>query len=63
MRVTHLITRLVVGGAQENTLASIAGLRQKPGLDIHLIAGPTCGPEGSLEDQARAVPERFTLVP
>ena len=30
MRVTHIITRLVVGGAQENTVASVLGLRQKP---------------------------------
>lgn len=63
MRVTHIITRLVIGGAQENTLATIAGLRQKPGLEINLISGPTSGPEGSLEDQARIIPGLFTLVP
>ena len=33
MRVTHVITRLIVGGAQENTVASVLGLREKPGLD------------------------------
>ena len=32
MRVTHVITRLIVGGAQENTVASVLGLQQKPGL-------------------------------
>jgi glycosyltransferase involved in cell wall biosynthesis len=63
MRVTHIITRLVIGGAQENTLATIAGLRQKPGVEVQLIAGPTSGPEGSLEDQARSVPGLLTLVP
>lgn len=63
MRVTHIITRLVIGGAQENTLASIAGLRQKPGLEIKLISGPTTGPEGSLEAEARKIPGMFTLVP
>ena len=26
MRVTHVITRLIVGGAQENTIASVLGL-------------------------------------
>ncbi|MBI2947403.1 MAG: glycosyltransferase family 1 protein, partial [Verrucomicrobia bacterium] len=52
MRVTHVITRLIVGGAQENTLASVLGLRAKPGVEINLIAGPTTGPEGSLEPQA-----------
>ena len=48
MRVTHVITRLIVGGAQENTVASVLGLRQKPGLDVDLISGPSTGPEGSL---------------
>ncbi|MEI9863542.1 MAG: glycosyltransferase family 4 protein [Limisphaerales bacterium] len=60
MRVTHVITRLVVGGAQENTLATINGLRGKPGLEVKLISGPTTGPEGSLEDTARKI---FSLVP
>lgn len=49
MRVTHVITRLVIGGAQENTVASVLGLRRKPGLEVDLISGPTSGPEGSLE--------------
>lgn len=53
MRVTHVITRLIVGGAQENTVASAAGMRQYPGFDIRLISGPTSGPEGSLEPEAR----------
>jgi glycosyltransferase involved in cell wall biosynthesis len=55
MRVTHIITRLVVGGAQENTLATIRGLRAKPGLEVKLISGPTIGPEGSLENEARKI--------
>ena len=49
MRVIHVITRLIVGGAQENTIASVLGLREKPGLDVSLISGPTSGSEGSLE--------------
>ena len=63
MRVTHIITRLVIGGAQENTLATIGGLRQKPGIEINLISGPTTGPEGSLEDEARKIPGLLTIVP
>ena len=43
MRVTHIITRLIVGGAQENTVASVLGLRNKPGLEVDLISGPTSG--------------------
>jgi glycosyltransferase involved in cell wall biosynthesis len=63
MRVTHIITRLVIGGAQENTLATIGGLRQKPGLDVRLISGPTTGPEGSLEPAAAEIPGLLTVVP
>ncbi len=59
MRVTHIITRLVIGGAQENTLATIRGLREKSGVEINLISGPTIGPEGSLENEARSI---FTVA-
>jgi len=55
MRVTHIITRLVIGGAQENTLATIRGLRATPGMEVNLITGPTLGPEGSLEPEARKI--------
>jgi glycosyltransferase involved in cell wall biosynthesis len=68
MRVTHIITRLVIGGAQENTLATLQGLRRKPEVEVRLISGPTIGPEGSLEPEARrlfsdAGAGSFTLVP
>jgi len=63
MRVTHIITRLVVGGAQENTIASVLGLREKPGLDVRLISGPTTGPEGSMEKSLAHCPELLTIVP
>ena len=69
MRVAHLITRLVIGGAQENTLATIRGLREKADVEISLISGPTIGPEGSLEDEARKIlsagphPSPLTIVP
>lgn len=63
MRVTHIITRLVIGGAQENTLATIHGLRAKPGVEVKLISGPTSGPEGSLENSAAKIPGLLTIVP
>ena len=62
MRVTHVITRLIVGGAQENTIASVLGLRAKPGLEVDLVAGPTTGREGSLEPVVAAA-GCLTLVP
>ncbi|MGD0744563.1 MAG: glycosyltransferase family 4 protein [Verrucomicrobiota bacterium] len=63
MRVTHIITRLVVGGAQENTVATVLGLRQKAGVAAGLISGPTAGPEGSLESELARAPGILTRVP
>ena len=63
LKVTHIITRLVIGGAQENTLATVLGLRQKPGVEVKLISGPTTGPEGSLEPEAAKIPGLLTIVP
>lgn len=63
MRVTHVITRLIVGGAQENTIASVLGLRPKPGLEVRLVSGPTTGPEGSLESAFNSTPGLLTRVP
>jgi glycosyltransferase involved in cell wall biosynthesis len=63
MRVTHVITRLIVGGAQENTLASVTGLRRIPGLDVNLISGPATGPEGSLEPLCAGQPGMLMLLP
>ena len=63
MRVTHVITRLIVGGAQENTIASVLGLAKKPVVEVNLISGPTTGPEGSLEDSFANSPELLTIVP
>jgi len=63
MRVAHVITRLIVGGAQENTVATVLGLHHKPGVDVQLISGPTFGPEGSLEAAFDSLPGLLTLVP
>ena len=63
MRVTHVITRLIVGGAQENTIASVLGLRRKPELDVDLLSGPTYGPEGSLEPLLAKYPGILRTVP
>jgi glycosyltransferase involved in cell wall biosynthesis len=63
MRVIHIITRLVVGGAQENTMATVLGLGQKPGVEVRLLSGPTTGPEGSLEFSLQAAGANFEIVP
>ncbi|MCK4513249.1 glycosyltransferase, partial [bacterium] len=52
-RVLHLITRLIVGGAQENTIASVE--RVDPArYDSQLWTGPQTGAEGSLMADARS---------
>ena len=63
MRVTHVITRLIVGGAQENTVTSVLGLRQNAGFEVHLVSGPTAGPEGSMESAFAGSPGLLTVVP
>jgi hypothetical protein len=45
-RVLHLITRLIVGGAQENTLLSVEGLDRLPEFEVTLATGIDSGPEG-----------------
>ena len=63
MRVTHVITRLIVGGAQENTVATVLGLQERPGLQVRLISGPTTGPEGSLQGEFARGPGVLTIAP
>lgn len=49
--VHHVITRLIAGGAQENTILSCQALQDR--YDFLLITGPPEGPEGSLLEDAR----------
>jgi len=49
MRVSHVITRLIVGGAQENTISTVLGLKRKPEVEVELLSGPSEGTEGSLK--------------
>lgn len=50
-RVHHVITRLIAGGAQENTLLSCQGLLDR--YQVLLLTGPPEGREGSLLEDAR----------
>ena len=53
MHVVHYITRLIIGGAQENTLLTVEDQHNLFGDRVTLITGPGLGPEGSLEERAR----------
>lgn len=61
MKIAHVITRLIIGGAQENTVLSCAGLRAR-GHEVALIAGPQTGPEGSLWEEGRASADRAIVL-
>lgn len=52
MRVLHVITRMILGGAQENTLLTCEGLHAR-GHEVMLATGPALGPEGDLLARAR----------
>jgi glycosyltransferase involved in cell wall biosynthesis len=62
MRIVHIITRLIVGGAQENTLLTCEGLHRR-GHEVTLVTGPSPGPEGTLMERARAGGYRVILTP
>jgi glycosyltransferase involved in cell wall biosynthesis len=53
IRVVHVITRLIVGGAQENTVLSCA-LIDRARFPSDIVVGPQTGPEGELFTEARA---------
>jgi glycosyltransferase involved in cell wall biosynthesis len=63
MRIVHLITRLILGGAQENTLLTVEGLHHRHGDDVTLITGPAEGPEGDLFDRAHRQRLKVELMP
>src|SRR6266571_8074060 len=62
VRVLHIITRLIVGGAQENTLLSVEGLDNMPEYEVTLASGIDRGPEGDLFDRAEKT-TRLVLIP
>ena len=61
MRICHVITRLIIGGAQENTLLTCEGLVER-GHEVVLLAGPETGPEGSLWQRVEASGLRAIVV-
>ena len=63
MRIVHIITRLILGGAQENTLLTVDGLHHEHGDDVTLITGPAEGPEGDLFARAGARGLKVEVMP
>jgi hypothetical protein len=61
VKLCHVITRLILGGAQENTLATVQGLAAL-GHDVTLVSGPSLGPEGRLLDLQSTALSRVRLI-
>lgn len=59
MRVVHIITRLILGGAQENTLITCKLLAER-GHDVTLVTGPAIGPEGELFNQTKG--QKYNVI-
>ncbi|MCS1409399.1 MAG: N-acetyl-alpha-D-glucosaminyl L-malate synthase [Verrucomicrobia subdivision 3 bacterium] len=65
MLVSHVITRLILGGAQENVVATVLGLQSHADYEVELISGPTSRDqtEGSIQHLVEGKPGLLTLVP
>ncbi len=61
MKIVHVITRLILGGAQENTLITCKVLAQR-GHDVTLITGPALGPEGELFNQVQGQGYKVVVI-
>ena len=61
MKIVHIITRLILGGAQENTLITCQLLAER-GHEVTLITGPALGPEGQLFDLTKGQKYRTIVV-
>jgi glycosyltransferase involved in cell wall biosynthesis len=62
IRVLHVITRMILGGAQENTLLSCS-LIDRAGFPSEILCGPETGAEGSLHDDCRLSSVTLHLEP
>ena len=60
LKICHIITRMIVGGAQENTLLTIVDHVNK-GHEVILITGESPGPEGELLKN-KNIPDFETVV-
>jgi glycosyltransferase involved in cell wall biosynthesis len=67
IRVLHPITRLIIGGAQENTMLTADTLNHRPEhagrYVVSIVSGPQTGPEGSLIEEVRQRNIPLTIMP
>lgn len=63
MRVAHIITRMIIGGAQQNTLFTVEDQYQDYQDEVSLMTGPTTGPEGTLIPRAEQGGFDLRIIP
>jgi glycosyltransferase involved in cell wall biosynthesis len=54
---------MILGGAQENTLLTLHGLKQRPSCDVHFACGPEISSEGSLLDEVSKLDIPIHIIP
>ncbi|WP_432799277.1 glycosyltransferase family 4 protein [Poriferisphaera sp. WC338] len=62
MKIMHIITRLIQGGAQQNTVISCRA-QVAAGHTVTLVFGPIHGPEGSLLEEAKLTGAKIIILP
>ncbi|OFW01653.1 MAG: hypothetical protein A3I61_03400 [Acidobacteria bacterium RIFCSPLOWO2_02_FULL_68_18] len=63
MRVVHIITRLILGGAQENTLYTAIGQHRDPRFDVTLLCGVDEAGEGDMFAEANRAGVTTVVLP
>jgi len=62
VRILHPITRLIVGGAQENTIFT-ASMVDRSRFNVEILSGAQTGSEGSLIDEVQDLQIPLIIVP
>jgi UDP-GlcNAc:undecaprenyl-phosphate GlcNAc-1-phosphate transferase len=63
VRVVHIITRLILGGAQENTLYTAIGQHSDPRFDVTLLCGIDEAGEGNMFGEANRAGVKTVVLP
>ena len=63
IRVVHIITRLILGGAQENTIATAIGQHRDPRFDVTLLCGIDEAGEGNMFSEVNRAGLKTVVLP
>lgn len=63
IRVVHIITRLILGGAQENTLSTAIAQHRDPRFDVTLLCGVDEAGEGDMFAEANRAGLKTVVLP